>query len=99
FASGWMHVRGARRRHAVYRGLVMSEHADWPGLNTAIDATGASRVIATHGYADVLARWLGERGIDAERFAAEYGEGHETTNGIGDASGDAVRAGDARADE
>jgi len=99
FASGWMQVRGARRRRAVDRGFVLSDHADWPGLNAAIDATGASRVIATHGHADVLARWLGERGIDAERFATEYGEGHETTNGIGDASGDAVRAGDARADE
>ena len=29
FASGWMVVRGARRRKAVDRGFVLSDHADW----------------------------------------------------------------------
>src|SRR4029453_8028519 len=49
FASGWMQVRGARRRRAVDRGFVLSDHADWPGLLRAIDATGASRGMVTHG--------------------------------------------------
>ncbi len=74
FASGWMQVRGTRRRRGIDRGFVLSDHADWPGLNAAIDATGATRVVATHGYADVLVRWLRERGIDASRFATEYGD-------------------------
>lgn len=76
-ASGWMQVRGARRRRSIDRGFVLSDHADWPALNAAIDATGASRIIATHGYADVLVRWLRERGLDASRFATEYGDEDE----------------------
>ena len=45
FASGWMQLRGARRRQGVDRGFVLSDHADWPALHDAIAATGASRVI------------------------------------------------------
>jgi putative mRNA 3-end processing factor len=63
--SGWMRVRGARRWKGVDRGFVLSDHADWPALLDTIAATGASRVLATHGYADVLARTCAERGLDA----------------------------------
>ena len=59
FASGWMALRGTRRRHAVDRGFALSDHADWPGLMDAIGATGASRVIVTHGYVPVMVRWVG----------------------------------------
>lgn len=74
FASGWMQLRGARRRRALDRGFVLSDHADWPGLQDAIAATGASRVYVTHGYVAVMVRWLGERGLDARAFATEYGD-------------------------
>ncbi len=74
FASGWMQLRGARRRQAVDRGFVLSDHADWPGLQRAIAATGASRVIVTHGYEAVMVRWLAERGMQAGSFATEYGD-------------------------
>ena len=73
YASGWMQVRGARRRRGVDRGFVLSDHADWPGLLHAITATGAQRVIATHGYSAVLARWLQQRGLAASTFETEYG--------------------------
>ncbi|PTR16618.1 putative mRNA 3-end processing factor [Nitrosospira sp. Nsp2] len=73
FASGWMLLRGARRRRAVDRGFVLSDHADWPGLMHAIGATGATRVIVTHGHVDVMVRWLLERGLDASAFSTEYG--------------------------
>ncbi len=63
--SGWMRVRGTRRWKGVERGFVLSDHADWPDLLDTIAATGASRVLATHGYADVLARTCAERGLDA----------------------------------
>ncbi len=63
--SGWMRVRGARRWKGVDRGFVLSDHADWPALLDTIAATGARRVLATHGYADVLARACAERGLDA----------------------------------
>ena len=74
FASGWMQVRGQRRRRGVDRGFVLSDHADWEGLLSAIAATGAARVRVTHGSAATLARYLSERGLDAEPLSAEYGE-------------------------
>ncbi|MDQ6681083.1 MAG: ligase-associated DNA damage response exonuclease [Pseudomonadota bacterium] len=73
FASGWMQLRGARRRRSVDRGFVLSDHADWPGLQRAIAATGAERVIVTHGYEAVMVRWLEEQGLQAGSFSTEYG--------------------------
>ncbi|MDM0115640.1 ligase-associated DNA damage response exonuclease [Variovorax sp. J22R133] len=73
FASGWMQLRGARRRRGVDRGFVMSDHADWPGLLSAISGTGAQRVFVTHGSVAVLVRWLTENGLDAQGFKTEYG--------------------------
>lgn len=79
FASGWMAIRGTRRRRAVDRGFVLSDHADWPGLLAAVAATGCERVWVTHGYTAVLARHLQERGYDAfavpTRFEGETGDG------------------------
>lgn len=72
FASGWMRVRGARRRRTVDRGFVLSDHADWPGLLSAIAATGAERVLLTHGYTAALARRLGELGVAAETLTTGY---------------------------
>jgi putative mRNA 3-end processing factor len=77
FASGWMQLRGARRRRAVDRGFVLSDHADWPGLQRAIGATGAQRVIVTHGYESVMVRWLTEQGLEAGAFSTEYGDEKE----------------------
>ncbi len=72
FASGWMRVRGQRRRRSVDRGFVLSDHADWPGLLAAIAATGAGRVLVTHGYTAVLARYLRESGREAYELNAPY---------------------------
>lgn len=72
FASGWMQVRGTRRRRAVDRGFVISDHADWPGLLGAIRATGAERVLATHGRTGPMVRWLQESGIDAASFHTQF---------------------------
>jgi putative mRNA 3-end processing factor len=74
FASGWMQLRGTRRRRGVDRGFVMSDHADWPGLQSAIRGTGAERVLVTHGSVAVLVRWLTEQGLDAQAFKTEYGD-------------------------
>ena len=73
FASGWMQLRGTRRRRGVDRGFALSDHADWPGLQRAIAATGAGRVIVTHGQVPVMVRWLTEQGLRAEAFSTEYG--------------------------
>lgn len=77
FASGWMQLRGARRRQGVDRGFVLSDHADWPGLQQAIAATGAARVIVTHGYEAVMVRWLQQQGLQAQSFRTEYGSDGE----------------------
>jgi putative mRNA 3-end processing factor len=65
FASGLMRVRGVRRQRAFDRGFVLSDHADWPALLQTISETGAARVLATHGHAEPLARYLLEHGLDA----------------------------------
>ena len=85
FVSGWMRVRGTRRRKAIDRGFVLSDHADWPGLLGAIKATGASRVGVTHGYVAPMVRWLRETGVDAfavpTRYTGETGEESEADPG------------------
>ena len=64
-ASGLMRVRGVRRQRAYDRGFALSDHADWPALLGTITDTGAARVLATHGHAETLARYLREQGRDA----------------------------------
>lgn len=72
FASGWMALRGVRRRRGADRGFIVSDHADWDGLNDAIKATGAEKIFATHGYTDVFHKWLREQGYDAHVVSTEY---------------------------
>lgn len=70
--SGWMALRGIRRRRGLGTGFALSDHADWPGLNAAVQATGATRVRATHGYTAVFARWLAEQGLDADVLSTAW---------------------------
>jgi len=72
FASGWMSIRGARRRRAVDRGFVLSDHVDWPALMESIKATGCERVWTTHGYAAPVARHLTELGYDARPIETRF---------------------------
>ena len=78
-ASGWMAIRGARRRRNVDRGFVLSDHVDWPELLTALAETGAEEVWATHGYAAAVSRFLRGRGIDAKAIddLARRGDGEK----------------------
>jgi putative mRNA 3-end processing factor len=72
-ASGWMAIKRNRRRRATDRGFVLSDHADWLGLNKAVEMTGAENVYVTHGYADVFARWLREsKDINATTVSTLY---------------------------
>jgi putative mRNA 3-end processing factor len=72
FASGWMQVRGNRRRKGYERGFVLSDHADWNELNQTIRETKASTVFLTHGRTDVLARYLATQNINVRLLQTEY---------------------------
>lgn len=80
FASGWMLVRGQRRRRAVDRGFVLSDHADWPGLFAAIKETGCERVYVTHGSRAVMVRRLRELGYEAHGLETWF-EGEQDAGG------------------
>ena len=73
FASGWMHQHKARHRAGLDRGFVLSDHADWPGLLSAVHETGCSRVIVTHGDEAVLVRVLSEKGLECGTFRTAFG--------------------------
>lgn len=88
-ASGWMQIRGARRRRAIDRGFVLSDHADWPGLLSVIAATKAETIWATHGQSQPLVRTLIERGLDARAIQTEF-EGELDAEGSSDANADDV---------
>lgn len=72
FASGWMLLRGSRRRQNFSRGFVLSDHVDWDALTQTIRATGARRVLVTHGYAAPVVRWLREQGLDAHALPTDF---------------------------
>ncbi len=71
-ASGWMRIRGPRRRRSLDRGFVLSNHADWSGLLRVIEETGAESVWITHGFREPVARWLEEHGRAARAIEARY---------------------------
>ncbi|KZS42861.1 DNA ligase-associated DEXH box helicase [Aquimarina aggregata] len=85
-ASGWMTFRGARRRRAIDKGFVLSDHCDWQGLLTAIKATEAHKIICTHGYTDIFSRYLREQGYDARTEKTQY-EGELTDSEVDKADG------------
>lgn len=72
--SGWMQVRGNRKRRNADAGFTLSDHADWNGLLSSIAATGAQKVFVTHGFQSVLSRYLTEKGIEAAEVKTAYGE-------------------------
>ena len=71
-ASGWMTFRGARRRRAIDKGFVLSDHSDWQGLLDCIKESGAEKIICTHGYTEIFSRSLREIGLDARTEATQY---------------------------
>lgn len=82
-ASGWMQLRGARRRGGSDRGFVLSDHADWEGLNQAIKATGAERIYVTHGYTEIFRKWLETEGYEAYVVKTQFeGEQSESATDV-----------------
>jgi len=76
-ASGWMRIRGPRRRRSLDRGFVLSAHPDWPALLRVLDQTGAACVWVASGYRGPLVRWLEEHGRDARAVETRW-EGEES---------------------
>ncbi len=72
FASGWMQVRGARRRRSLDKGFILSDHVDWPALIEAVAATGAENVWVTHGYREQVVRYLTDKGLAAQAIASHW---------------------------
>jgi putative mRNA 3-end processing factor len=91
FASGWMLVRGARRRQSLDRGFPLSDHADWPSLLSAVEATGAAQVWVTHGFTGPVVRWLREQGLDARAVQTRFeGEREDDEGGTPGSTADQV---------
>ena len=80
--SGWMQVRGNVRRRNADAGFALSDHADWEGLLSAVKATGAEKVFATHGFQAAFSRYLNEQGIEAAEITTEYGNDEEENTPI-----------------
>lgn len=78
--SGWMQVRGNQRRKNADAGFALSDHADWDGLLTAVKATGAEKVFATHGFQSAFSRYLNEHGIEAGEVKTNYGNEEDETS-------------------
>ena len=71
-ASGWMQIRGTRRRRAMDRGFILSDHVDWADLMQTIDETEAENVWVTHGYSSIVVRHLREKGLNAKVVQTEF---------------------------
>jgi len=83
FASGWMQLRGVRRRRALDQGFIISDHVDWNGLLDAISATNAENIYVTHGYTDVFARHLNSIGYNAAIVETAFeGDSEETDTAV-----------------
>jgi putative mRNA 3-end processing factor len=100
FASGWMLVRGSRRRQTVDRGFVVSDHVDWDDLMLSIRESSAERVLVTHGSSQVVARWLTEQGLQAAALNTWFeGETEEARTVSSDAAATEAAASDIEAIE
>jgi putative mRNA 3-end processing factor len=92
-ASGWMQIRGTRRRRSLDTGFALSDHADWNGIMSSIEATGAESIGVTHGAIGPVVRFLTEKGKHAFAVPTRWeGEaGAEEGGGTGESDGDDQR--------
>ncbi len=70
--SGWMAIRGIRKRRNAERGFILSDHADWEALNLAVHETGAENIFVTHGYSEIFSKWLTEKGLNAKVVPSQF---------------------------
>jgi len=84
YASGWMQIRGNKRRRAADVGFALSDHADWNGLNETVRATGAEKIFVTHGFTEQFSQWLNEKGVAADIVKTEYSGESFDENSVSD---------------
>lgn len=65
YVSGWAAMDNARTRAGAEELIPYSDHADFEELLALVDASGAREVDVVHGYTEVFAHILRERGFDA----------------------------------
>lgn len=99
FASGWMRLRKRRRQQSLDRGFVLSDHVDWPQLLDVVAASGAERVLTTHGYGETVARYLSATGMQAGVLSMGSAGKYESTGesesaGESEATAETETAGD-----
>lgn len=73
-ASGWMMIRGARRRRSMDRGFILSDHVDWLSLLDAVELCQPEQVWITHGSSHVVAKYLNQQGYDARSIDTRFGD-------------------------
>ena len=84
FASGWMRTKARARQKGIELPLVISDHADWPGLCRTIRETGAGEIWVTHGQEDALVHWCQSQGLRAKPLhMIGYGDEGEVVEGEG----------------
>lgn len=71
--SGWMMTKGLRQKRNAKHAFVLSDHADWRELNRAVELSQAENIYVTHGYKNEFARWLRERGYNAQIVSTSFG--------------------------
>jgi putative mRNA 3-end processing factor len=64
-ASGWSGRTGFAQKYPGARGFELSDHADFAGLNEAVRASGAQRLIPVHGYVQEFGTYWKGQGMDA----------------------------------
>ncbi|MDX2000983.1 MAG: ligase-associated DNA damage response exonuclease [Chitinophagales bacterium] len=86
FVSGWMSLRQLKRSRNIDKGFILSDHADWEQLKTAVSNSGAHRIFTTsNGYSSSFYRWLQENGYEVTEVANKYlGEIPEIEDGVTD---------------
>lgn len=62
-ASGWMLLRGRRRRDGYDEGFVVSDHVDWPELLQTVADCQPEALWATHGQREAVAGFFAEKGL------------------------------------
>jgi putative mRNA 3-end processing factor len=67
--SGWAGQPGFEQKHPGAQGFILSDHADWAGLNQAVQDSGAQRLLTMHGHCEEFSAYWRECGLAAEVFS------------------------------